>query len=93
MLVVETGEIVRCEATALDPGVTLAGEKAQVNVFGRPGQDSAIELLNAPECGCAVTIKLPDWPAGNVMDAGVALREKVAAIGGGGGVGGEHVEV
>jgi hypothetical protein len=48
-------------------------------------------LLKAPECGCAVTIKLPDRPTGNVIDAGVALREKVAGIGGGGG--GAHVGV
>jgi hypothetical protein len=94
VLVNETWEIVNRDAIALDPGVTLAGEKEQVNVFGRPLQDSAMALLKAPECGCAVTIKLPDRPTGNVIDAGVALREKVAGIGGGGGGGGgAHVGV
>jgi hypothetical protein len=71
--------------------VIVAGEKAQVNVFGSPEQESAIALLKAPEWGCAVTIKLPDCPTGNVIDPGVALSEKVAA--GGGGVGGAHVGV
>jgi hypothetical protein len=72
--------------------VTAAGAKAQVKVFGSPEQDSAIALLKAPEWGCAVTIKLPDCPTGNVIDAGVALREKVG-VGGGGGGGGAHVGV
>ena len=72
--------------------MTVAGEKEQVNVFGSPEQESAIALLKAPEWGCAGTIKLPDCPTGNVIEAGVALREKVA-VGGGGGVGGAHVGV
>jgi hypothetical protein len=71
--------------------VTAAGAKTQVKVFGSPEQDNAIALLKAPEWGCAVTIKRPDCPTGNVIDAGVALREKVGVGGGGGG--GAHVGV
>lgn len=93
-LVSFAGEIVSFEATGLAPGVTLAGENEQVNVFGKPVQESPIAVLKAPACGFTVTVKLPDFPAGIVIDPGVALREKVDGGGtGGGGVTAVHVGV
>jgi hypothetical protein len=70
------------------PGVTVAGENEQVNVFGRPTQESAIALLKAPACGFASTVRLPDFPAGIVIDPGVALIENVDGSGSGGVTGG-----
>jgi len=87
-LVSVAGEIVSFEATETAPGVTVAGENEQVNVFGRPVQDSPIALLKAPACGFTITVKLPDFPAGIVIDPGVALRENVdgGGVTGGGGM-------
>lgn len=93
-LVNVAGEIVSFEATELAPGVTVAGENEQVNVFGKPVQESPIALLKAPVCGFTITVKLPDFPAGIVIDPGVALRENVDGGGtGGGGATGVHVGV
>ena len=89
VLVIWTGEIVSFDATELAPGVTVAGENEQVKFFGRPLQESAIALLKAPACGFVITVTLPDFPAGIVIDPGVALRENVDGGGtGGGGTGG-----
>ena len=71
------GEIVSFEATEFAPGVTVAGENEQVNDLGKPVHESRIAVLNAPACGFTITVKLPDFPAGIVIDPGVALREKV----------------
>ncbi len=67
------------------PGVMLAGEKEQFNAFERPLQESEMGLLNAPDCVCAITVKVPDLPAGIMTDVGDALRERVGV--GVGGVG------
>jgi hypothetical protein len=90
LLATVAGEIVSLDATELAPGVTVAGENEQVNVFGRPVQESAIDLLKAPACGFAITVKLPDFPAGIVIDPGVALKENVdgGGVTGGGVTGG-----
>ena len=89
-LVSFAGEIVSFEATEFAPGVTLAGENEQVNVFGKPVQDSPIAVLKAPACGFTITVNLPDFPARIVIDPGVALRENVdvGAVTGVGGMGG-----
>lgn len=58
------------------PGVMLAGEKEQFKAFERPLQESAMGLLNAPDCVCAVTEKVPDLPAGMTTDDGDALKER-----------------
>jgi hypothetical protein len=89
-LVSVAGEIVSFEATELAPGVTVAGDNEQVNVnvFGKPLHESAIAVLKAPACGFTITVKLPDFPAGIVIDPGVALRENVdgGGVTGGGGM-------
>jgi hypothetical protein len=41
--------MVRVDAALLAPGTMLAGAKLQLNVLGRPAQESAIELLNEPD--------------------------------------------
>ena len=64
----------------------LAGEKEQLIVLGMPLQLSAIELLNDPDCGFAVTVRLPVVPAEIVSDAGDALKDSVG-FGVGAGVG------
>jgi hypothetical protein len=44
-----------------------------------------MELLNDPNCGVALILKLPDNPAGIVIEPGAALNVKVGVVGGGGG--------
>jgi hypothetical protein len=67
----------------------LAGEKEQLIVLGMPLQLSAIELLNDPDCGFALTVRLPAAPAEIVSDAGDALKDSVGfGVGGGAGEGG-----
>ncbi|MGB8583408.1 MAG: hypothetical protein WCD47_21495 [Candidatus Sulfotelmatobacter sp.] len=73
-----------------EPGVMLAGEKEQLIVLGMPLQLSAIALLNDPDCGFAVAVRLPVAPAEIVRDAGDALKDSVGfGVGGGAGEGGE----
>ncbi len=86
-------EIVSVEAAIPEPGVMLAGENEQLIVLGIPVQLSVIELLNDPDCGFAVTVRLPAVPADIVRDAGDALKESVGfgvgvGVGGGAGEGG-----
>lgn len=67
----------------------LAGENEQLIVAGMPLQLSAIELLNDPDCGFALTVRLPAAPAGIVSEAGDALKDSVGfGVGVGVGVGG-----
>ena len=49
-------EIIRVELTALDPGVTDAGEKAQTAPAGILEQESATALRTDPDIGVTVTI-------------------------------------
>jgi hypothetical protein len=69
--------MVRVEVAVPVPGVMVAGEKEQFKVLGSPLQESAIELLNEPDCGFAVTVKVPDRPAGIVRDIGDALKDTI----------------
>ena len=73
---VATLEIVSVEFALPDPGVMLAGEKEQLNAFERPLQESEIGLLKAPDCACAVTVKVPGLPAEITTDDGDALKER-----------------
>lgn len=87
MPLVALAEIVTMEVAIPEPGVMLAGEKEQLIVLGIPLQLSAIELLNDPDCGFAVTVRLPAAPAKIVSEAGDALKDSVG-VGVGVGVGG-----
>jgi hypothetical protein len=71
--------MVNLEPTAFAPGVTFAGENAQLRFLGSPAQESAIGLLKAPDSGFAMTTMLPDAPGNSVIDDG-ALRENVAGF-------------
>jgi len=82
--------MVRAEFTGAEPMVKLTGEKAQVHPVGRPAQESETGLLKVPDCGFAVTVKLPDWPDEIVTEEGDALRDRLGGGGGGGGGGGAH---
>jgi hypothetical protein len=53
-----------------------AGEKEHFRVLGTPLQESVIALLYAPDCGLAVTLKVPDCPLGIVMVSGDAVKVK-----------------
>lgn len=55
----------------------LAGAKEQLKLTGSPLQESEMALLKGPDCGLAVTVKLPDCPAGKVIDDGDALNDTV----------------
>jgi len=68
------------------PGVMVLGENEQFRVLGRPPQERAMGLLNAPDCDPAETVRVPDCPARIVRDAGEA--ENNSDGGGGGGAGG-----
>jgi hypothetical protein len=69
--------MVRVEATVPDPGVMAPGENEQLKLLGRPLQESEMALLKAPDCDSAATVKLPDFPAGIVMDDGDAVKDNV----------------
>jgi hypothetical protein len=84
-------EIVSFALAPADPGVIVAGENEQLNVLGMPLQLSVSGLLKVPDCGVAVTVKLPAIPAGIVSEPGAALNDKVGVGGGGGGAGATHV--
>jgi hypothetical protein len=58
----------------------------QLRLLGTEPQVSEIELLNAPDCGVAETVKVPDNPACMVSEPGEAFRETVG-VGPGAGVG------
>jgi hypothetical protein len=47
-----------------------------------PLQLSEMELLNDPDCGFAVTVRVPEIPAGIVSEAGDALKDRVGLGGG-----------
>jgi hypothetical protein len=69
------------EVALPDPGVMLAGEKEQFRALERPLHESEMGVLKDPDCVCAVTVKVPDLPAGMITDNGDALK---ANVGGGG---------
>jgi hypothetical protein len=73
----EALEIVRVEVPAPEPGVMAAGEKAQLIPLGIPSQESEMGLLNDPDCGTAVTVKVPDCPEGILIEMGDALKDIV----------------
>jgi hypothetical protein len=79
-------EIVSFALAPADPGVIVAGENKQLNVLGMPLQLSVTGLLKLPDCGVAVTVKVPAIPARIVKDPGAALNDKVGGGGGGAGV-------
>jgi hypothetical protein len=93
-------EIVSVEVAVPEPGVMVAGEKVQLSDLEMPLHESAMGLLNDPECICAVTVNVPDLPEGMMTDAGDALKDNVGdrrdggvgrggrGVGGGGGGGG-----
>ena len=76
--------MVRMEFTGFEPMVKLAGENEQPHPVGKPVQESETGLLNVPDCGFAVTVKLPACPAGIVTEDGAALRDRLGGGGGGG---------
>jgi hypothetical protein len=55
----------------------LAGEKEQLNLAEIPAHDREIALLNAPDCGVAVTVKCPDSPAEILSVEGDAPKDTV----------------
>lgn len=65
------------DVAVTEPGVIVAGENEQLRLLGIPLQESEMALLNGPDCGSAVTVKLPDCPAGMVTVAGDALKDTV----------------
>ena len=60
----------------------VAGENEHVKLLGIPAHESerTIELLKATDCGCAVTVKCPDFPAAIVMAAGDAPKDKAGEL-------------
>jgi hypothetical protein len=78
-------EIVSTEVAEPEPGTTVAGEKEQLNVLGSPAQERAMGVFKDPDCATAVTVKLPDCPAGIETADGEALNDN-DNVGGGGGV-------
>lgn len=77
-----TGEMVSVEVALVEPGVIVAGEKEQLRVSGIPLQESAMGLLDVPDCIAAVTRMLPDFPNGRLISVGEALKAIVGAAGG-----------
>jgi hypothetical protein len=75
--VTAAAEMVRAEVAVPAPGVMAAGEKEQFQPLGIPLQASEMELLNEPDCGLALTVKVPDCPAGMVTVEGDALKVTV----------------
>ena len=68
--------MVRVELAVPEPGVMVAGEKAQLNLAGIPAHESEIGTLNAfPDWAFAVTVKPPDAPVAIVTVAGAALKD------------------
>lgn len=53
-----------------------AGEKEHFRLLGPPLHESVIALLNEPDCGLAVTLKVPDCPLEIVTVSGEALKVK-----------------
>jgi hypothetical protein len=78
--------MVRVEVAVPEPGVMIAGEKEQLKVLGTPVHDSEMGLFEAPDCAFAVTVRLPDFPAGIVTAVGEAPKDMT--VGGGGPDGG-----
>jgi hypothetical protein len=66
------------DVAVTEPGVIVAGENEQLRVLGIALHESAMALLYGPDCGTAVTVKLPeDCPTGMVTVEGDALKETV----------------
>jgi hypothetical protein len=80
--------MVRTEVAVPAPGVMVLGENEQFRVVGRPPQERAMGLVNAPDCDPAETVKVPDCPARIVTDAGEAEKDSDGAGCVGGGAGG-----
>lgn len=62
----------RTELAPLVPGVTAAGLNEQLSPVGRPEQVRATELLNDPDLGATLTLKLPKLPELMVTEDGLA---------------------
>jgi hypothetical protein len=69
--------MVRTELAAPARGVTEPTENEQFNVMGHPLTDSAIGLVNDPDCVVAVILNVFDCPARMVSDEGEALKDRV----------------
>jgi hypothetical protein len=80
--------MVRVEVAVPEPGVMLAGEKAQLRVLGRFGQESEIGKFDDPDCAVALTVTLADLPAGTLTDVGAAPKE-IEVCGGPGAIAGQ----
>ena len=91
--VTAAAEMVRVEVATPEPGVMEAGEKEQLKLLGIPAHEREIALLNAPDCGFAVTVKRPDCPAGNVTADGDAPKATVGGVAGGVGGAVLHAEL
>lgn len=82
--------MVRVEMAVPVPGVIVAGEKEHFRELGSAGHESEMGLFEAPDCAVAVTVTLPDFPAGSLTEVGDAPNETLAG-GAAGGVGGAVV--
>jgi hypothetical protein len=71
---------VSTEVATLAPGVIEAGENEQLKPAGRPEHVSAIELLNEPESGVAVTVILPLFPEEIVNADGFAPKLRLPLV-------------
>ena len=67
--------MVTVEDAELAPANSVAGEKLQFKLLGRPAQESEIAWLRTPDWAIAVTVKLPEFPAGIVRVDGVAAKD------------------
>ncbi len=77
-----TLEIVSVDVAVPEPGVIVAGEKAQLRALEMFPQESVMGLFRDPDCICAVTVKVPALPEAIVTDAGDAPKDKVGVGGG-----------
>lgn len=76
--------MVRVEVADPVRGVMPPGENEQLNVLGRPLQDSAICVFSVPDLMAAVTVTFPDSPVGSDSAVGDAVKAMIAGVGVGG---------
>ena len=55
----------------------VTGEKAQRRLAGREAHEREILLSYDPDSGFAEIVIVPDFPAGMLSTAGVAVKDKV----------------
>jgi hypothetical protein len=72
--------MVRVDSAGFDAGVMPAGENRQCQPAGSAPQESDTRLLNGPDCGIAVTVKLADIPADIFSVEGDALKVNVGGV-------------